>query len=145
MTAEATLIKTAFENEGMSPEEIAQCQDLDIAAVKACLIQTSSKYRKETKAEPEEIDRLNFTDDELIRINEVIVETALSAEDPHLRLKAAIYVRDDKKGRKEINKAIGNSSINIFQLNDQLAKMREIKSNIVEAALGSRKQGAINV
>jgi len=45
MTAEATLIKTAFENEGMSPEEIAQCQDLDIAAVKACLIQTSSKYR----------------------------------------------------------------------------------------------------
>jgi hypothetical protein len=56
-----------------------------------------------------------------------------------------MYVRDDKKGRKEINKAIGGSPINIFQLNDQLAKMREIKSNIVEAALGGRKQGVINV
>jgi hypothetical protein len=136
MTAETTLIKTAFENEGMSAEEIAECQELDVVAVKACLMSCSSKYRKECGREVEEVDRLNFSDDQLARVNEVIVELALSAEDPHLRFKAATYIRDDKKGRKEVVRAVQNTTNNVLMLNETLAKMRSIKGDIVSKALG---------
>lgn len=147
MTAEVTLIKTAFEEEGMSPEQIAECQELDITAVKACLLQSSSKYRKLAGQGEEEVDDgINFTKDEQRRIKEGILDTALSAEDPHLRFKALTYCRDDFKGRKDITKAVGGMTNNIFMLNEQLAKMRSIKDNIVSSALGNRvKQKAIDV
>ena len=35
MTSELTAIRTAYEQEGMTPEQIADCQELDIVAVKA--------------------------------------------------------------------------------------------------------------
>ena len=137
MTAELSTIKTAFENEQMSPEEIAESQDLELVAVKAALMQCSAKYRRECGQEPEEVDRLNFSNDDLARVNEVILELALSAEDPHLRFKAATYIRDDKKGRKEIAKQVGGMQTNIFMLNEQLAKMRQVKEGIVNRALGN--------
>lgn len=137
MTAELSTIKTAFENERMTPEEIAESQDLELVAVKAALMQCSAKYRRECGQEPEEVDRLNFSNDDLARVNEVILELALSAEDPHLRFKAATYIRDDKKGRKEIAKQVGGMQTNIFMLNEQLAKMRQVKEGIVNRALGN--------
>ena len=137
MTAKLSTIKTAFENERMTPEEIAESQDLELVAVKAALMQCSAKYRRECGQEPEEVDRLNFSNDDLARVNEVILELALSAEDPHLRFKAATYIRDDKKGRKEIAKQVGGMQTNIFMLNEQLAKMRQVKEGIVNRALGN--------
>ena len=139
MTAELTTIKTAFENEGMSPEEIAESQALDLAAVKAGLMQCSAKYRKACGQEELGIDRLNFSDDDLTRVNEVILELALGAEDPHLRFKAATYVRDDKKGRKEVAKQLGGMNTNIFMLNEQLAKMREVKGSIVGSNIRTQR------
>lgn len=112
----------------MSPEEIAEDQDLDVAAVKSGLIQCSARYRRDCNIElkePEGDDRLNFSDEQLRAVNDVIYETALGAEDPILRFKAACYVRDDKKGRKEVIKAVQNGGINILTINNAIMQARE--------------------
>ena len=143
MTAALEQIKTAYEVSGMSPEEIAEDQDLDIAAVKAGLMQSSAKYRKACGQEEDDADGLNFTNDELRRVNQVIYETALSAETPDgdvdfkTRLAAAIYIRDDKKGRKEPVRHIAGNTFNLLNFNAQLQKARQIseglKQQLIEA------------
>ena len=135
MTAELTTLKVAYEEEGMSPEEIASDRGLDVAAVKAGLMQVSAKYRKDCGKEDAEKDDLNFSDDHLRRVNEVIYDLALSAEDDHLRFKAATYIRDDKKGRKEIAKGMSGNNFNILMLNEQLAKVREVGDRIKKKLL----------
>lgn len=124
----------------MTPAEIAEDQALDLAAVKAALMQCSAKYRKDCGLELETEDDLNFTNDELRRVNQVIFETAVSAElsdgsiDWKTRLAAATYIRDDKKGRKEAVKHMaGNNTFNILNFNEQLAQARQLKEKMLKA------------
>lgn len=143
MSAALEQIKTAYEVNEMTPEQIAEDQDLDIAAVKAGLMQTSSKYRKACGMEEEDTDGLNFTNDELRRVNQVIYETALTAETPDgspdfkTRLAAATYIRDDKKGRKEPVRHIAGNTFNLLSFNEQLQKARQLgnslKQQLIEA------------
>lgn len=133
MIAELTTIKTAYEEEGMSPEQIAEDRGLDIVATKAALMQSSFKYRKDCGHESEEKDELNFSDDELKRVNQVILDLALGAEDDHLRFKAATYVRDDKKGRKEIVKAIKDNGTNITIFNQKILQVREAAARLTSS------------
>ena len=134
MGAELTLIKTAYEEENMTPEQIADCQGLDLTAVKAGLMNCSVKYRRDCGQEEVAIDKLNFSDDELERVNQVILDLALSAEDQHLRFKAATYVRDDKKGRKDVVNAMKGSQFNILMINEQLKKVREVRNGLVASS-----------
>lgn len=118
----------------MTPEQIAEDLGFEVVAVKAKLMQVSSKYRKDCGKEEEEIDELNFSNDELINVNKVIYETALAATTPdgsvdwNTRLKAATYIRDDKKGRKDVIKQVAGNQFNIFQLNDSIQRAR-LQSN----------------
>lgn len=125
-------LKTAYEQEGMTPEEIADDLDLELESVKAGLTQVSSKYRRDCGKEPAEIvDSLNFTNDQLLAVNEIIFQTALAAEhsdgsiDWKTRLAAAQYIRDDKKGRKEPAKLPLGNTFNILQFNEQIADARQ--------------------
>lgn len=124
-------IKAAFEDGGMTPEEIAEDQELELGAVKAALMQSSSKYRKMCGKEDEELDDLNFSNDELRSINKQILYIALNAEtndgrpDFRTQLAACEYVRDDKKGRKEVMKQVQGNTFNILQLNSQFKQARE--------------------
>jgi hypothetical protein len=128
--------RISYEDLGMTPAEIAEDRSLDIAAVKAGLMSCSAKYRRDCgKEEPTE-DGLNFTDDDLRRVNDVIKEIALGSDDDNLRLKAAIYIRDDKKGRKEINKAVGSMQFNILQFNEAMQQARAVSNNIKQSMLG---------
>lgn len=146
MTSELTAIRTAYEQEGMTPEQIADCQELDIVAVKAGLMQCSSKYRKDCGKEDEVEDNLNFNNDQLQRVNEIIVDLALSAEDEHLRFKAASYIRDDKKGRRDIVKGMAGNNFNVLFINQQLEKARLVTDSIKQRILGNGQQKeAINV
>ena len=133
MSGEQESIKVAYEQLGMTPEEISEDRGLEVAAVKASLMATSGGYRKACGQEPEDEDSLNFSDADLRDVNEVILQTAKYAEDPYLKLKAAIYIRDDKKGRKEVVKQMGNQSFNILVFNEQMAKIREAKQKAIEA------------
>ena len=144
MSASVEQIKTAFEVNDMTPAEIAEDQDLDLATVKAALMHCSTKYRKACGLESPAEDGLNFTDDELRRVNEVILQTALCAEtsdgeiDWKTRLAAATYIRDDKKGRKEAVRFQGNHpTFNILSFNEDLQKVRSVvrgmKERLIEA------------
>lgn len=130
MTNELEALKVSYESLKMTPEEIADDRGLDIAAVKAGLMTASSLYRKDCGQENETSEGLNFNDDDLRRVNDVIREVALSAEDDGLRLKAAMYIRDDKKGRKDINKGVAGVGFNILQFNTFMQKSRSLAEQV---------------
>lgn len=133
MTGELTSLKVAYENEGMSPEEIAEDRALDVLSVKAGLMQCSSVYRKACGQESEDDITLNFSNEDLKRVNETILSLALGSEDDNVRLRAAIYVRDDKKGRKEIVKAVQNNNFNILDFNSIQKSAREQANRIKQS------------
>lgn len=130
MTAEETSIRNAYESEGMSPDQIADCQGLDVIAVKASLMQYSSMYRKACGASESEDDGLNFNEDDLRRMNDVIRDIALSAEDDNLRFKAATYIRNDKKGRLEPQKQLAGQNFNILMINEKLKGVRAMADQL---------------
>lgn len=140
MSAAIEQIKTAYEVNEMTVEEIAQeFPNYDIAAIKAALMHSSTKYRKACGLETENDDGLNFTDDQLRRVNAVIFEAAIAAEtadgqpDWKTRSQNAQYIRDDKKGRKEAVRHIAGNTFNILAFNDMLAKARQMSE-------GAKKQ-----
>jgi len=110
---------------------------MDIVAVKAGLMQCSSVYRKDCGKEDTEEEELNFTNDDLKAVNEVILQTALYAEDQHLKFKAATYIRDDKKGRKEVVKQMGHQTFNILQFNEGLRAMKDKAREAKDRILGN--------
>lgn len=118
MTGSNQQIISAYEDLGMSPDEIAQDQDLDVAAVKATLIQFSSRFRKDVKAD----DALDFTEDQVRRATDVILHLAQYSEDENLRFRAARYIRDDKKGRLDVIKQMTGLNINVLTINEQMQK-----------------------
>jgi len=130
MTQELATIKTAYEQENMTPEEIAEDRALDLAAVKAGLMQCSSVYRKNCGKEDEEIDELNFSRDEQRRVRDALLDLALGADDPHLQFKALTYVRDDAKGRKDVVKQLGGQNFNILMINEKMRQVREVTDRI---------------
>ena len=138
MTAEETSIRNAYESEGMSPDQIAECQGLDTVAVKACLMQYSAMYRKACGAAESEDDGLNFNDDDLRRMNNVIRDIALSAEDENLRFKAATYIRNDKKGRLEPQKQLAGQNFNILMINEKLKGVRQMANQITSSVRAPR-------
>ena len=143
MNPELTALKIAYEQEEMSPEEISEDRDLDVAAVKAGLMQCSSKYRKACGQEDEEVDELNFSKDEQRRLKEVILDIALGAEDEHLRFKAATYARDDAKGRKDVVKGVAGQNFNILMINQKMAQVREMSNKVKNAVLGDKSRANV--
>jgi hypothetical protein len=131
-------IKSSYEEQDMSPEEIAEDQGLDIVAVKAKLLQVSSKYRKASRKEADDEDRLNFSNTQLESVNDIIYETALSAThsdgtvDHRTRLAAATYIRDDKKGRKEARSVLAGTTFNILALNERLCLANTVSEKMLK-------------
>jgi len=140
MSVEQETIKEAYETLNMSPEEISEDRNLDIISVKASLMATSKKYRKDCGADEE--DSLDFTDNDLRDVNKIIPEIAKYATlsdgtpDYRTRLSAATYIRDDKKGRKEVVKAIGGNNFNILNFNESLRSLRETKEKVLQSLTG---------
>jgi hypothetical protein len=133
MTAEDTAIVRGYEVLDMTPAQIAEDRGLDEFAVKAKLLQLSTQFRRDARNEPQEQDDLNFSDDQLVEANRLIYETmqsAVTAEgqvDHRLRSELARYIRDDKKGRKDVNKAVGGTNFNILQLNQTIVEARKLR------------------
>jgi hypothetical protein len=145
-----TQIRTAYE-QGMTPAQIAEDQQLELVAVKAKLMQCCKKYRKDMGMEAAiEEDGLNFTTEELRDANKVIYETMLSAQDSEgnpdykTRLNAAMYLRDDKRGRKEAKQLLQQNQFNIFDFNKAIESARSGAENVKRSLMGNG-QGAIEV
>lgn len=125
-------IKKAYEL-GKSPEFIAEDMGLQVEAVKAYLMQNSSEYRNDCKVEEPEKPVNNFTDEQHDVIKDVIYECATSAQLPdgspdyRTKLKAAIYIRDDKMGRLNPVKAVQHGpQFNIMMLNESIQRARAL-------------------
>jgi len=116
-------IVTAYETLDMSAADISQEFDMEELSVKACLMQFSDKYRQATK----KMVNNDFNDDELVEANQAIIATMRNTEDEHLRLRAARYIRDDKKGRLDILNGIGKMNVNIVMFNERLLQARQAK------------------
>lgn len=126
-----TQIKAAYEVSGLTPEQIAENEGFSEVAVKAKLMQVSSVYRKACGHEPTDESDLNFSDAQLKDANEIIYNNMLYAKLPdgspdyRTKQKAAEYIRDDKKGRKEIIRAVQNNTFNLLEVvNGALSKAR---------------------
>lgn len=138
MNAAMEQLKASYE-QGATPEQISEELGFDIVAVKAGLMQCSAKYRKACGLEAEEVDGLNFDNEQLREANAVIYQLALSAEDEHLRFKAASYIRDDKKGRKEVVKNMQSTTVNLLQFNEMVKGAREKMKSVLASVNGNQK------
>ena len=120
LTGANSQILEAYENLGMSPEEISDDLDYDIVAVKATLMQFSSKYRSACQVTP----NLDFSIDEQLAAKQTMVELMRNTEDEYLRARLAMKIRDDGKGRLDIGIGRGlNINVNLFNM--QLKQARE--------------------
>lgn len=121
MTSLARQIVSCYDINEMSPVEIAQEFELEEAAVIATLTQFSAKYRKDTKVDGEPKKDLDFNDEQLSAVNQVLFDLAVGSDDPNLQFRAARFIRQDKKGRLD-KQAFKGLNINVLVLNDALQK-----------------------
>jgi len=69
---------------------------------------------------------------------ESIVELALGAENEAVRLKAAMYVRDDSEGRLDA-KQVGGIGFNILQFNNFMQQTRKVADTMKQSVLQNGK------
>lgn len=146
MSGSQIQIVAAYEQGGLTPEQIVEDMggDYDVASIKAALMAGSSKYRRDCGQESVDDDALNFSNDDLKAVNDIIMNLAKYAEDPNLQLKAAMYVRDDKKGRKEVVRQIaGGPVFNLLQFNEQITAARLGAESLKQRLMGNNQQKAI--
>lgn len=136
MLACSKQIITMFEDLGLSVEEIAEQQELNVVAVKAALLQGSRKYRELNNSHSSQ-DNLPaddaFTASEEQACRQVIYDLAVGSDDEKVRLRAARYIRDDKKGRLD-KVDLGKLNINVVVFNEALAKARAAKERARQLA-----------
>lgn len=121
MSNEMEQIRSCFE-QGMSPEQIAEDRELTVTAIKTALASCCPSYKKACAVEPESQSTYNFSPEQQEIAQRVIAETMVGAEDEGLRFKAACYVRDDGKGRKDVVKQIGGFQFNVLQIDARMRK-----------------------
>lgn len=144
-----TELKNLYEQENLPVEQIAECSGFEVIAVKAKLMQISSKYRKDCGQEEDDEDELNFSKDEDRQFKQIITEVALGATNPdgsvdyRTRLKAAVYARDDKRGRHDTVKTATGVQFNIMNFNEMLSSARSKASEQIKKMSSSSQQKTI--
>lgn len=123
MNSALTQIVKSFDELNMTVEEICKDQSLEEYVVKSALMNASSKYRALCRKEPEKESVFNFTNEQ----NKAALErifNLIHSDDEHISLKAALSVRDDFKGRKDVVKAVQGNTFNILTVNEAIQKAR---------------------
>lgn len=123
-------IITAYEVEGLNPEDIALSLDFEVSAVKATLMQFSSKYREDSKSEP----TLDFTIDEQLEARNAMIRLMRSSEDDYLVARLACKIRDDGKGRLDIGSNMRGLNINVVLINERIKQAQEVKQRLLNPA-----------
>lgn len=136
-----TQIVSMYETMCMSVAEIAEDQNCCEAAVKIVLAQNSKKYRVECGFISDSIDDINnpnpaqnptsndnadgFNREDVTLANNIFREIARESDNDVLRLRAAEYIRDDYKGRKDIKGIVNGPQVNILVLNQRMEQARK--------------------
>lgn len=130
MNAENQQIVTLFEEVGMGPDEIAQSEEMDLIAVKTILMQCSSLYRQESKQNKS----LEFTVDEAEEMKQILLNRARYSEDEHLQVKCAIFIINDKKGRLDGGRMLGQLGNAVINFNMQMQKVQDARERTLKKA-----------
>lgn len=137
-------IKEQYETYNRTVEEIARSESLDVVAIKSKLLCISEKYRTDIGIVTEEENPNDFSNEDLRVANRTIADNMVSATLPdgspdyRIRERAAEYIRDDKKGRKEMRQVLGGgNTFNLLSFNDMLEGARK-KAEQAKAALQSK-------
>jgi hypothetical protein len=157
MSGSTKQIVTAYEVGNLSPEQIVETFDgeYDITAVKAVLASFSSRYRKDYRLGDDETKkRLGFTEEQEASACEVIAGQIFS-EDEHVAQRAAIFIREDRQGRRDPISKMANLGLNIIQFNQAiLAANESLKLQLADRAsiterrerpIGAGKQRVIDI
>ncbi len=125
-------IVTAYEECGMSPEDIAQDLGFELSAVKMILLQHSQAFSDAalTRANDAETGKtvVVFNEDVFSK-SDFAAATAtmarlLDAEVESVRFKAAEYIINEVKGRNDV-KALVSNNFNLVMVSETMRKARE--------------------
>ena len=115
-------IITAYERDGLTPEQIAEAfPDLDVEAIKMALAGGSVKFRKEAKKNKD-----LFDDDEM-EMARMTMSRLCMAEEGGIAYRAAKFIINEKKGRHD-TKNLHNMNINVNLLNVQMRREKAEKA-----------------
>lgn len=117
---------------GLSLEEMALETGYEVSAIKNTLLQISSRYRAEARlVAKREGAKPQITDEEDDAIIEALKNIVYSSDNDMVRVKAAIYLHDEKKGRNDARlKQTSGVNINVLMLNSALKKVRQIDADV---------------
>jgi len=115
-----------YESCKLSLEAIVEETGYELTAIKAILVNHSQVYQEtlRSKKTPGVI-----SDEELDEFTNVIKDVARYSEIDPCRLRAAIYLRDDKLGRLDAIHEGGNLTLNVLTLNAGLKKLKQLKQS----------------
>lgn len=130
MTGSTQQIVTAYEDNNMSVEQIIEAFDneFDAVAIHAVLSQFSGKYRNDnaSKSKSDEVKTPGFTEDDEELALRTIRSLAEYAEDENLRGRMAMFMREDRRGRRDAVSKLGQGAGgNIYLLQQFIAKGNE--------------------
>ncbi len=138
ITGSTQQIISSYEDNGLSPEEISEAfgGEFDLLAIKAILMQFSGKYREESK---EKKDGVGFTESDEEAAIRTINTLREYADDESLRGKMAIYIREDRQGRRDAVSKLAQNGMggNIIQF--------QVFLNKANAALKVTEQKALDI
>lgn len=141
MTAAAQQLVQLYEVQSLTPEQIAEIENLAPTAVKSVLYANSAKYRNDTDTKKE----LDFNESDAELALSVIRRVAAYSEDDGTALKAAMFMRNDKKGRLDAKVGMKRLNINVTVLNEHFAKAAAAMAARVLPAPAPVEQKAIEV
>ena len=140
MTAVQTAIISDYENNSATPEQIAESLELELSAVKATLLQYSSRFRDMLQIRPERSEVLKeqalgfakdepaFSKDELQEVLGAYKQLAMYSEHDHVRERALRNIINEAKGRNDVRKervVQNGGTINIVTLNNLIVEARK--------------------
>lgn len=120
MLSNTQIVSLYDSDEQMTVEGLAQAFGLEVTTVKLALAGGSQRYRKEVQDEPEV-----FTEDDA-KLAAATIKQLCYAENEGVRLKAAVVMLDEKRGRRNpMKNAKKIGQLNITILNAHLQKAEE--------------------
>lgn len=132
-------IVTAYEKCNLTVAEIAENYELDETAVKATLMASSPKFRKDLKAADNE--NLDVTQEEATEMLNIIKSIAQEQrrDMPGVALKAAQFIFNEGKGRNNIQ-GLNTSNLNVIIVNQKLQGMRAAREAVMEQIKSQKQQ-----
>lgn len=147
MSGSTQQIVTLYEENNLTVEQVATAfeDEFDLVAIRAVLSQFSPKYRaqnlEEGTLDPKQESKIGFSEEDEKVALATIRTLAEYGEDEHTRGKMAIFIREDRQGRRDAVSKLGQGAgSNIFLLQQFISKGNEALKLTEKKALDIKVQ-----